>query len=78
MFTSMPANYPVFRAGDIFEIFEPGKEIINPVTNLSLGWTTGKRKGTVNVSELFGIDASISKAVQGNGFSSNDIAKPAR
>jgi hypothetical protein len=65
------------RIGDTLEVFEPGKEIFHPTTNLSLGWTTGKLKGAVRVTDLFGVDAAIGRAVQGAGFSSNDIVKSA-
>ena len=65
------------RTGDTLEIFEPGKEIFHPVTNLSLGWTAGRLKGTVRITELFGVDAAIGKVVQGQGFNSNDVAKSA-
>jgi hypothetical protein len=63
------------RIGDTLEVFEPGKEIFHPTTNLSLGWTTGKLKGAVRVTDLFGVDAAIGMAVQGAGFSSNDVLK---
>jgi hypothetical protein len=63
------------RIGDTLEVFEPGKEIIHPTTNLSLGWTTGKLKGAVKVSDLFGVDAAVGQVVQGAGFSSNDVVK---
>jgi len=63
------------RVGDTLEIYEPGKEIIHPATKISLGWTTGQLKGVARVSELFGVDAAIGKAVQGTGFSSNDVLK---
>ncbi len=63
------------RIGDTLEVFEPGKEIFHPTTNLSLGWTTGKLKGAVKVTDLFGVDAAIGRAVQGAGFSSNDVLK---
>ncbi len=65
------------RVGDTLEVFEPGKEIFQPSTNLSLGWTTGKLKGTVRVTDLFGVDAAVGKAVQGSGFNSNDVVKSA-
>ena len=65
------------RIGDTLEVFEPGKEIFHPNTNLSLGWTTGKLKGAVRVTDLFGVDAALGKAVQGNGFNSNDVVKSA-
>jgi hypothetical protein len=65
------------RIGDTFEVYEPGKEIFHPNTNLSLGWTTGKLKGAVKVTALFGVDAAVGKVVQGIGFSSNDVVKSA-
>lgn len=63
------------RIGDTLEVFEPGKEIIHPTTNFSLGWTTGKLKGTIRVTELFGVDAAAGKAVQGQGFTVDDVVK---
>jgi len=65
------------RIGDTFEVFEPGKEILHPTTNLSLGWTTGKLKGAVRVTDLFGVDAAVGNTVQGAGFSANDVVKSA-
>jgi hypothetical protein len=63
------------RIGDTLEVFEPGKEIVNPVTNFSLGWTTGQLKGVIRVTGLFGIDAAIGKVIQGQGFNPNDVVK---
>jgi len=63
------------RIGDTLEIFEPGKEIFHPNTNLSLGWTSGKLKGAVRVTDLFGVDAAIAKTVEGNGFRSDDVVR---
>lgn len=63
------------RIGDHLEVYEPGKEILHPTTNLSLGWTTGRLKGIVRVQELFGVDASIARKVEGNSFNPNDIVK---
>jgi len=65
------------RIGDTLEIFEPGKEIIHPATNVSLGWTTGQLKGTIRITDLFGVDAAVGKVVQGQGFSPNDVVKSA-
>jgi hypothetical protein len=64
------------RIGDTLEVFEPGKEIIHPTTNISLGWTTGKSKGFIRVTELFGVDAAGGQPVQGQGFSLDDVVKP--
>ena len=65
------------RIGDVFEIYEPGKEIIHPTTKLSLGWTTGQLKGALKITELFGVDAAEGQIVQGKGFNVNDIVKSA-
>ena len=65
------------RIGDTLEVFEPGKEIFHPITNLSLGWTTGKLKGAVRVTDLFGVDAAVGRVAQGSGFSTNDVVKSA-
>jgi len=63
------------RIGDTLEAYEPGKEIFHPTTNLSLGWTTGKLKGIIKITDLFGVDAAIGKMAQGTGLSSNDVVK---
>jgi hypothetical protein len=63
------------RIGDALQVFEPGREIFHSTTNLSLGWTTGKLKGAVKVTDLFGVDAAVGQVVQGAGFSSNDVVK---
>ena len=65
------------RIGDVFEVYEPGKEIIHPTTKLSLGWTTGPLKGAVRITDLFGVDAAAAKVVQGQGFNVNDVVKSA-
>ncbi len=63
------------RIGDTLEIFEPGKEVIHPGTNVSMGWTTGRLKGIIRITDLFGVDAAIGKPVQGQGFDPNDVVK---
>ncbi len=63
------------RVGDTLEIYEPGKEIIHPTTKFSLGWTTGKLKGIIRITELFGVDGAVGKVVQGEGFSLDDVVK---
>ncbi len=63
------------RVGDTLQVFEPGKEIINPQTKVSLGWTTGQLKGAIRVTDLFGVDASAGKVLQGQGFDMNDVVK---
>jgi len=63
------------RVGNLLDVYEPGEEIINPITKFSLGWTTGDRKGKVIITNLFGVDASVAEPVNGLGFRENDIVK---
>ena len=63
------------RIGDTLEVFEPGKEILHPNTQISLGWTTGPLKGAIRITELFGVDAAVGKMIQGQGFTLNDVVK---
>jgi hypothetical protein len=63
------------RVGSILDVYEPGQEVINPVTKFSLGWTTGERKGSVMVTHLFGVDGSVAEPVNGAGFTANDVVK---
>jgi len=63
------------RVGNILDVYEPGQEVINPVTKFSLGWTTGERKGRVMVTHLFGVDGSVAEPINGAGFTANDVVK---
>ncbi len=63
------------QVGTILDVYEPGQEVINPVTKFSLGWTTGERKGSVMVTRLFGVDGSVAEPVNGVGFTANDVVK---
>ncbi len=63
------------QPGVTLDVYEPGEEIINPVTKFSLGWTTGERRGKVVVTSLFGVDAAIAEPINGAGFMPNDIVK---
>jgi len=49
--------------------------VIQPATNISMGWTTGRLKGIIKVTDLFGVDAAVGRPVQGQGFSANDVVK---
>jgi hypothetical protein len=63
------------QVGAILDVYEPGEEIINPITKFSLGWTTGQQKGKVVVTHLFGVDASVAEPINGAEFTANDIVK---
>ncbi len=63
---------------DKLDVFRPGKEIIDPATGLSLGFTQSKI-GQVNVTGFFGKNGAIAEIVSGTGyqikFKINDIVK---
>ncbi len=63
---------------DKLDVFRPGKEIIDPATGLSLGFTQSKI-GQVMVTGFFGKNGAIAEIVSGTGyqikFKINDIVK---
>ena len=63
------------RVGDILDVYAPGQEIINPLTQLSLGWAPGLLKGRIEISGFFGIDAAYATPLEGDNFSPEDLVK---
>ncbi|MDD3846826.1 MAG: hypothetical protein PHC90_10765 [Syntrophorhabdaceae bacterium] len=59
--------------GKVLEVFGPGEEIVDPRTKQPLGRKKGAFKGELEVSELFGVDASWAKVNKGGSFSSSDL-----
>ena len=59
--------------GDILEVYAPGEEITDKGTNRPLGRTKGSYKGELEVSEVFGIDASWATAKKAADFSPTDL-----
>jgi hypothetical protein len=66
------------RPGDILDVYGPGEEIINPVTQLSLGWAPGPLKGRIRVSGFFGVDGAYATPLEGNDFRIQDVVKVSR
>jgi hypothetical protein len=59
--------------GSILEVYSPGEQIVDSKTNVPLGTIKGKYKGELEVSELFGVDASSAKVKKGSAFSATDL-----
>ncbi|MCX7965376.1 MAG: hypothetical protein N2596_01945 [Syntrophorhabdaceae bacterium] len=59
--------------GNILEVYSPGEQIIDEKTNTPLGKVRGKYKGEIEISELFGVDASWAKVKKGGNFSPTDL-----
>jgi len=60
--------------GDVLDVFHPGKEIIDPSTGLSMGFTENLI-GQATVTGFFGEDGSTAVPNSGIGFQSNDIVR---
>ena len=61
------------QKGDVLEVYAPGEEIVDKGTNQPLGMTKGSYKGELEVSEVFGIDASWATARRAADFSPTDL-----
>lgn len=66
------------RMGEILDVYGPGEEIINPLTQLSLGWSPGALKGRIQVSGFFGVDGAYAKPLEGDDFRTRDVVKVAQ
>ena len=62
------------KKGDVLSVYAQGREVINPVTGISLGYL-GKKKGEVKIISFFGENASVAKILSGKGFKINDIVR---
>ncbi len=65
------------QPGDKLNVYSRGKEIIDPITRHSLGYGLGSLKGTIEVEQLFGTDASKARIIAGSGFTTTDVVKMA-
>ncbi len=63
------------QPGDKLNVYARGKEIIDPITKRSLGFGLGRLKGTIEIDQLFGTDASRAKVLSGSGFKDTDVVK---
>jgi curli biogenesis system outer membrane secretion channel CsgG len=63
------------RVGDRLQVFEEGRDVIDPATKMSLGRRPGPRRGEIEITDFFGEDASIGKIVSGSGLAVNDIVR---
>jgi hypothetical protein len=59
--------------GATLEVYSPGVQVMDSKTNVLLGRTKGDYKGELQVSELFGVDASWARPTRGGNFSASDL-----
>jgi len=60
------------KIGEILTVYRPGKEIIDPDTKLSMGFTRTK-VGQIIIESYFGKNGSIAKKISGDKIMQNDI-----
>ncbi len=63
------------KVGDELEIYNPGIQVKNPTTGVSLGRLPGTVQGKVKVGQLFGFDAAEAKVVSGGNITTGDMAR---
>lgn len=66
------------KVGDRLKVVTPGKEVINPTTQASLGFTADTPQGDLKVTELLGDSGAVAMVVSGGPFKANDKVKAAR
>jgi len=59
--------------GSILEVYSIGEQVVDPRTKTPLGMIKGNFKGELEISELFGVDASWAKIKKGSNFSPTDL-----
>jgi len=63
------------KIGDILDVYDPGKEIKHPITNISLGRVPGELKGRIKVVQFFGFDASVADMISSGRIVEGDVVK---
>jgi len=61
------------EGGATLEVYSPGVQIFDSKMKAPLGKTKGVYKGQLQVSDLFGVDASRAQSVGGGNFSVSDL-----
>jgi len=63
------------KVGDRLKVVEPGKEVINPQTHASLGFSADVPKGEIKVTELLSTTGAVAQTLSGGPFKSGDKVK---
>ncbi len=63
------------KVGDRLKVVTPGKEVVNPTTHASLGYTADIPQGELKVTELLGNTGAVAQVVSGGPFKANDRVK---
>ncbi|MGQ9688287.1 MAG: hypothetical protein ACUVXF_05805 [Desulfobaccales bacterium] len=66
------------KVGDRLKVVSPGKEVINPTTQASLGFTPDETRGELKIKELLGETGAVAQVMSGGPFKPNDKVKAVR
>jgi hypothetical protein len=66
------------KVGDRLKVVSPGKEVVNPSTHASLGFTADTPQGDLKVTEILGDSGAVAMVVSGGPFKANDKVKAGR
>lgn len=68
-------NNSGLKPGTVLQVVQPGKEVINPMTQASLGFTADTPTGELRVTEVLGNNAAAATVISGGPFQPNDKVK---
>ena len=60
------------KVGDHLKVVAPGKEVVNPTTHATLGYTSDETQGELKVTELLGNSGAVATTLSGGPFKPND------
>ena len=66
------------KVGDRLKVVTPGKEVVNPNTQASLGFSGDESHGELKITELLSNTGAVAEVVSGGPFKANDKVKAVR
>ncbi len=63
------------KVGDRLKVVTPGKEVVNPTTHATLGFTADTPVGELKVTELLGNTGAVAQSMSGGPFKANEKVK---
>ena len=63
------------KVGDRLKVVQPGKEVVNPTTHATLGYTSDAAVGELKVTELLGATGAVAQGISGGPFKPGEKVK---